>query len=527
MSIISAILAGLGLFFFGMYLLTDHLKKLSGKSVREKITHWTTKPHKGLLWGGVIITITQSTAAATFILIGMMKSGMMTVKKSMPMIIGFNMFAGLIVFILVIDIKVGILTVLGLAALIYTSDSAYKYKNLAGAILGMSLLILGLITMQGGVAPLADAPWFKEIIAYAEGSFLLAFIIGATLTLLVQSSMAVIVFAIVFERAGLFSMFEVIMIVYGANVGSSVLTFLLASKLTGNSKQLAMFQVSFNFVGALIMVPLFYIEVYMGIPLVKALAEFFSADGGTQAAVINLIFNAVPGAILFFLVPSIADLLKRLWPESIEETISKPKYIHDQMFEDSTSAIDLIELEQNRLLVIMSKSFESIRAGKKVLERRKLHDAFETLGGTIKEAITDLTSRVTLSSEDYDRVNILLNNQHLLETGNRTLEQLSSVLTDIKAKSIAEKFSNTVVEGLDAILLSLMDVAKDRDDEDIQLISVMTSSDGNGISRIRSAYLNEESDVNTEGKMLLLSATNLTERLILLFGEIGTNYSKL
>ena len=259
MSIISAILAGLGLFFFGMYLLTDHLKKLSGKSVREKITHWTTKPHKGLLWGGVIITITQSTAAATFILIGMMKSGMMTVKKSMPMIIGFNMFAGLIVFILVIDIKVGILTVLGLAALIYTSDSAYKYKNLAGAILGMSLLILGLITMQGGVTPLADAPWFKEIIAYAEGSFLLAFIIGAALTLLVQSSMAVIVFAIVFERAGLFSMFEVIMIVYGANVGSSILTFLLASKLTGNSRQLAMFQVSYNFAGALIMVPLFYI----------------------------------------------------------------------------------------------------------------------------------------------------------------------------------------------------------------------------------------------------------------------------
>jgi len=55
----------------------------------------------------------------------------------------------------------------------------------------------------------------------------------------------------------------------------------------------------------------------------------------------------------------------------------------------------------------------------------------------------------------------------------------------------------------------------------------MTSSDGNGIARIRSAYLDEERDVETAGKMLLLSATNLTERLINDFGEIANNYKKI
>jgi len=525
MAIIAALLAGLGLFFFGMYLLTDHLKKLSGKSLREKIAKWTDKKLQGLLWGGILIAITQSTAAATFILIGMMKSGMMTVKKSMPMIIGFNMFAGLIVFILVIDIKAFVFLVLGIAALLFTSDGAYKFRNISGAVLGMAILFLGLLTMQNGVAPLANEPWFKETIEFAQGSYLLAFVIGAGLTLLVQSSLAVIVFGIAFERAGLLSMFEVMMIVYGSNVGSSLLTYFLSSKLNGNSKQLAMFQVAYNNVGALMMIPLFYIEVYMEIPLVKALAESIASDGGTQIAIINLLFNAVPGFVLFFVVTPVSDIFKRMWPESIEETISKPKYVHDHMIEDPTSAIELIKLEQSRLLEVISTSFNTIREGAKATERMVFHDAFSTLSGTIRESVEDLTSKVTLSADEYAKVNILLNNQHHLEIVNGSIEILGEELHKIKQEQ-GGQFSNVVVEGLDTILLTLTDIAKEQDEDDMSLLSVMTSSEGKGIAKIRSAYLSEESEVNTEGKMLLLSATNLTERLIHEFGEIGNNYKK-
>jgi len=479
------------------------------------------------LWGGLLITITQSTAAATFILIGMMRSGMMSVQKSIPVIIGANMFAGLIVFVLVIDIESFVLLVLGIAALIFTSDSAYKFKNISGAVLGMAILFLGLTMMQNGVAPLSTAIWFKETIAYAHGSYLLAFVIGAALVLLMQSGLAVIVFSIALERAGLLSMYEVMMILYGANVGSSLLTLLLSSKLTGNSKQVAMFQVSYNIVGTFLMLPLFYLEVYTDIPVVKAFVEAIATEGGTQIALVNLLFNALPGVVLFFFVIPTANLLKQLWPESIEETISKPKYIHAQMMEDPTSSIDLIHLEQNRLLEIISTSFNTIREGGELLQRKVFHDAFETLSSSINEAITDLTSRASLSPEQYSKINIILNNQHLLESANQSLESLGSELNRIKMLQTGTQFSNIVVEGLDTILLTLIDVAKEKDAFDMELIATMTSSEGNGISKIRSAYLNEERDVDTTGKMLLLSATNLTERLINDFGEIGKNYQKI
>ncbi len=479
------------------------------------------------MWGGILITMTQSTAAATFILIGMMRSGMMSVKKSIPVLIGANMFAGMIVFILVIDIQTFVFLVLGIAALLFTSDSAYRFKNISGAVLGMAILFLGLTIMQNGVAPLSDATWFKETIAYAHGSYALAFVIGAVLRLLMQSGLAVIVFSIALERAGLLSMYEVMMILYGSTIGSSILTYLLSSKLTGNSKQLAMFQVSYNIVGILLMLPLFYLEVAMEIPLVKALAESIATEGGTQVAIVNLLFNALPGVLLFFFVTPVAELLKRLWPESIEETISKPKYIHDQMGEDPTSSIDLIHLEQNRLLEIISTSFNTIREGRQLLERKVFHDAFETLSGSINEAITDLTSRASLSPEQYSKINIILNNQHLLETVNSSLEKLGSELHNIKKIKAGAQFSNIVVEGLDTILLTLIDVATEKDAFDMELIAMMTSSEGNGISKVRSAYLDEERDVDTAAKMLLLSATNLTERLINDFGEIGNNYQKI
>ncbi len=78
--IIASLLAGLGLFFVGLYFLIEHLKMLSGRRLRDRVSAWTRNPIAGLLCGSVFISITQSTAASAFILISMLRSGMMTVR---------------------------------------------------------------------------------------------------------------------------------------------------------------------------------------------------------------------------------------------------------------------------------------------------------------------------------------------------------------------------------------------------------------------------------------------------------------
>ncbi len=129
---IASLLAGLGLFFVGLYFLTEHLKMLSGRRLRNRISAWTRSPFMGVLWGCVFIAITQSTAATMFILIGMMRSGMMTVRQSLPIIIGLNVGTGIVVLILVIDLKVAVLFLLGIAGIVYTNDRARAFRTVAG-----------------------------------------------------------------------------------------------------------------------------------------------------------------------------------------------------------------------------------------------------------------------------------------------------------------------------------------------------------------------------------------------------------
>jgi phosphate:Na+ symporter len=236
--VIGALVAGLGLFFVGLNFLTEHLKMLSGRRLRERIATWTKRPLMGVLWGGVFIAITQSTAATMFILVSMLRAGMVTVAQSLPMIIGVNVAAGLIVLILVFDIKVAILFLLGLAGIVYTRDKARGLRAAAGAVFGISLLFFGLNTMQAGVAPLAETEWFESALQWTKGSYLLGFAIGVGLSFLVQSSLAVVVLTIALQQSGLFSLSESIMIVYGGNVGSSVLSLVLSASMSGQSKQI-------------------------------------------------------------------------------------------------------------------------------------------------------------------------------------------------------------------------------------------------------------------------------------------------
>lgn len=520
----ASLLAGLGLFFVGLHFLTDHLKMLSGRRLRERVASLTKHPLMGVFWGGVLIAVTQSTAVTTFILIGMLRSGMTKVRQTLPIIIGTNMIAGVIVLVLVFDVKIGIFFLLGLAGFLYTNYSARRLRTVAGAVFGIGLLFLGLNTMQAGVAPLADAPWFEAALQWTRGSYVLGFIIGAALSFLVQSSLAVVVLTIALQQAGLFSLSEAIMVVYGANVGSSFLTLVLSYNLSGQSKQIAMFQTSFNFVGAIFLVPLFYLEMYGGVPLVKTATEAMSASGGTQIAIVNLIFNAVPGVVLFIGMAPFARLLMRFWPETFEEQASKPKYLHDYAASDPHTALRLIELEQTRLVETLSSAFSAMREDANRQQLSAIYEAFKTLSSTIRDCVSDLSGR-HLSADAYEQLNRVLHLQHSLETACEEVSRLGGRLQTLRQSVSGARFAKVAVEGVDAILMMLMDVAKERKAEYAGLLETITSDDG--IVRVRKAYLAEESELDTSGRWQLLSASNHCERLIWLFGILGHSYMSL
>ncbi len=111
-----------------------------------------------------------------------------------------------------------------------------------------------------------------------------------------------------------------------------------------------------------------------------------------------------------------------------------------------------------------------------------------------------------------------------MEAANEAIGGLADEFQALRQSQYGARFVGSAVEGLDAIVLTLINVAKERSEDDSVLLNAMTSEDGNGIKGVRSAYLAEERGLDATERMQLLAAANHCERLIWLFGEMGRDY---
>ncbi|GHD52089.1 hypothetical protein GCM10017083_27290 [Thalassobaculum fulvum] len=515
------LLAGLGLFFGGLQLLTENLKRLSGRRLRTLVARYTRSTLMGVLWGGAFIAVTQSGAATMFIIVSMMRSGMMAVRQAMPMIVGVNIVGALIVLILVVDIKLAVLCLIGVAGVLYKADSRSTAASLVGALFGVAMLFFGLDVMNGSVAPLADEAWFADLLSWTRGSYLLGFVIGCALSFVVQSSIAVMAVVLAFEHSGIFGLGESVMIVYGANAGSSLLTLLLSVGLKGQARQIAMFQTFYNIAGAALLVPLFYVELWFDAPLMLAAIRMITDDVGGQIAAAFILFNLIPGAILLPLLTPATALLQRLWPDTEVEVASRPKYLHEHAADDPDTGMDLVALEQARLVQYLSRMFDALRPGRPAAAFGQIQEAFGILGGTVRETLDDLGAGRRLSEDSYERLNALLSFQHSLEAAAATLSGIAREQRTLVSTEVGRRFSAAIVEGLDTIVLTLGDVLQSHDPADRAMLAAMTSDEGNGIRGVRSAYLAEDRNLEPDERLRLLAAANHAERLIWLLGDLG------
>ena len=205
----------------------------------------------------------------------------------------------------------------------------------------------------------------------------------------------------------------------------------------------------------------------------------------------------------------------------------KLKYLGDYSIAEPGQAIEKVGREQARLLEIMSNSFNALREEHDIMYVKAFHESFNVLSEIIGDAISNIMNNSRLSSSEYERINTLLDNQHQLISMNDALEELGRELKLLKKNEKTSAFSHIAVEGLDMVLLSLMDIAGDYNEEDMAILKQLASAEGGGLSRIRESYLGAEADLDAGTSAILLSSTNHVDRLKSLFGLVGENYRKL
>ena len=206
---------------------------------------------------------------------------------------------------------------------------------------------------------------------------------------------------------------------------------------------------------------------------------------------------------------------------------SKLEFLNAYSLDKPKLAIEKVEREQARLLDIMSKSFNALREDKNVMHVKAFHDSFKVLSEIIGAAISNIMNNASLLAAEYERINTLMDNQHQLILINNALEELGKELIILGKNEKTNALSHVAIEGLDTVLLSLIDIASDYNEMDMMILKKMTS-ESQGLAQIRESYLvGTEIELDASTKAILLSSTNHMDRLKSLFGMIGNNYKKL
>ena len=298
-------IGGLALFLFGMNIMGDALRSLTGGKARELIGKLCGTTLRGVLLGAAVTALVQSSSATTVMVIGFVNSGLMTLGESVGVIMGANLGTTVTSWLLALTgagASGGILRLFnpsffapltGLLGVIMIMRKKHDGKGNPGyALAGFTVLIFGMETMSGAVAPLSEMPEFTSVLT-AISSPLPGFLAGALLTALIQSSSASVGILGALSASGAITVGGSIPVILGQNVGTCVTTLLSGTGASKNARRAAVIHLYFNLIGAAVQMVLFLI-LNAGEP-----PKIFSAPASVVSiAVVHTLFNLISLAIM-------------------------------------------------------------------------------------------------------------------------------------------------------------------------------------------------------------------------------------
>ncbi len=514
-SILANVIAGLGLFFSGLKMIDANLRQATGRRLRMLVGRITRQPWLASIVGIVTGALVQSTSGIVFILVSLVASGLTTVKKALPIVTWANVGCCALIFVAVLDLRLAVLYLIGVAGAAFAFDRSHRSHAL-GAVFGIGMLFYGIELMKTGAEPLKQLPWFSELLNSSHNSLVLSFAGGALLSFVTQSSTAVSILSIGLAQTGLLGPFPTMMALYGANVGSTFSRMLLSSGLKGSVRQITAYQDLFKIAGAVIFVSLLHIEVFGGVPLVRALVLNLSGRIDRQMAFVFLLFNLGTAVLFSALQPWIVDLLAWRYPPDEKEDLAAPQFLYEEALSEPATALDLLEKEQLRLAARLRLHADAIRGGPASSPRAKgaaIHTAFAALVTHIEHFQHELVDQ-QLGPAETERLTALQNRLSLIIYLEDSLRTLIATTETVCTESRLGDLVSTFVEGLDFVLMTMVTALETGDQQRIDLLVSITEDRGDMMEHFRQNYLAEEGTVSAADRAILLQVTNVFERIV-------------
>jgi len=511
------LLAGLGLLFVGLRLIGHHLRQAAGHRVRNALRTATASRWSALFAGALTGAITQSSNAVTLITANLVHARVLSVRQSIPVVAGANAGTAVLVFLATLDMRVAVLYLMAMVGLSlhFKLDNHPSRREWLWAALGLALLFLGLDLIKRAPSGLSPDDW--RLLLGSGLSDWTALLLGLVMAIVTQSSSAATILAVAILHSGFISFDAAFWIMTGANVGSGVAVLLSGSGLKGSGRQLCLVHVLVKSVGTAVVVAL-----WLGADLITGdtAVTRVASNPVTLLAVLFLAMQIAGALPVTILRDVVLALTAKATPADPIEQASTPHYIYDRAIEDPVNALNLAELERDRLTVALPSLVPDLdlRDSDPASARRHRWAGHRNVTGQTTAFLAALIGE-GLARPDLNRAlheQLTLENLQALQD---TLHEFGEIVDGLPETS-ALIFN--LSEGLRTLTTLLADATQDTsgDPHDLDTLIELTGDRGDLLERLR-RQLMRSGEHNDEQIQQLLVATRLFERAVWLIRRLA------
>lgn len=350
--VLFGLIGGLALFLFGMNSMSDALQKAAGEKMKRILEFLTKNPVMGALAGALVTAVLQSSSATTVMVIGFVSAGLMSLPQAISVIFGANIGTTMTAQLMAFKISDYIYPIIFVGFLMDFVSKKEKVKNIGMVIFSFGLLFEGIEIMGSVMKPLAVHPIFTDLMAKVSELPALGILLGAGMTVVVQSSSATIAVLQNFaSQAGpdgvssVIGLAGAIPILLGDNIGTTITALLASIGQSKNAKRTAVAHSIFNISGSVIFACF--------IPVVAGIVRALSPKGNEvdvisrQIANAHTMFNLVCTLIWLPMIPLMVKIVTALvrGKDPMENEAFQPKFLDDNVLGQPVAAMYLVSEE--------------------------------------------------------------------------------------------------------------------------------------------------------------------------------------
>ena len=436
--IITGLLGGLGMFLYGMEMMSDGMKMTAGDSMRSILEKLTSNRYIAVFIGAFVTMVIQSSSATTVMLVSFVNSGLLGFTQALGVVLGSNI--GSTVTAQIVAFKITDYALLLIAAGSIMSLFAKKdtVKHLGFVILGFGLLFYGMKVMSDTMKPLRSDPTFNSILTSFENPFL-GILAGAIFTALVQSSSATTGIVITLASGGSITLEAGIPLILGANIGTCITALLAGLNASRDAKRVAIGHVTFNVIGVLLFC--FWIPTF---------ADFVSQTSDNiprQIANAHTIFNIVATVIFIPFTPFISRTIINYFPDKEEKrNIEKPAILNldENVLNQPAAAINSAQAEISGVVGLMERVIGSLV--RPFIEESKEMQDIENPDIDLKTGLHQRIEKISFLNKNISNYLINVSRKDL------TVKQSQEVFSLVTAVNYLSSINNTVKLRFDSLV---------------------------------------------------------------------------